>query len=68
MSKPFGIRITLPKTSTLRFNHLLGEDWESFRWFENKQARDAAYNDMLSQPGNYRDGDTISQCLEKVEK
>lgn len=68
MSKRFGIRITLPSNSTLQFNHLLGKDWETFRWYSSENERDDAFLDMQSQPSNYRKGDIISQCLEKVEK
>lgn len=67
MKKQFGIRITLPKSSAMRFDHLLGKDWESFRWYDNAEQRDHAFEDMMSQPRNYRDSDTISQRLEKVE-
>lgn len=68
MSKRFGIRITLPKDSTLQMSHLLGTAWESFRWFNNQSDRDDAFEQMRQQPANYRDSDMISQCLEKVEQ
>ncbi|MGF1642072.1 MAG: hypothetical protein ACFCUJ_00400 [Thiotrichales bacterium] len=66
-SQRFGIRITLPPTSTLLKEHLLGPNWESFRWFETREARDRAYEEMRQQPYNYRKGDTIQQILNKVE-
>lgn len=66
--KQFGIRITLPEESTMAKNHLLGEDWESYRWYSTAQARDLAYQDMMSQPSNYREGDTIQQVLHKIER
>ena len=49
-------------------DHLLGKDWESFRWYNSEEARDRAYADMMRQPYNYRQGDTIQQVLEKVER
>ncbi len=68
MEKKYGIRITLPESSTLLKNHLLGENWEYFRWYSTPEERDAAYEDMLQQPANYRQGDTIQQILNKVER
>ena len=65
--KRYGIRVTLPEGDTLRASHLLGEDWESFRWFATGEARDRAFEDMRRQMPNYRKGDVITQRLEKVE-
>ena len=66
--KKFGIRITLPPGNPLRAPHLLGADWESYRWFDTKAERDAAYAGMLQPLQYYRAGDTASQVLEKVER
>ena len=66
--KKFGIRVTIPESSTMAKPHLLGENWESFRWYETEAERDQAYQEMASQPFNYRTGDTIQQILEKVER
>lgn len=66
--KRYGIRITLPDGDTMRAAHLLGEDWESFRWYETARERDAAYQDMLRNLSNYRKGDIVTQVLEKVER
>ncbi len=68
MMKKYGIRITLPENSTLLKSHLLGENWEYFRWYNTPEERDAAFEDMQRQPGNYRKGDTIQQILNKVER
>lgn len=65
--KRYGIRITLPEGDPLRAPHLLGEDWEQFRWYDSAEARDRAYEDMLRQLPWYRQGDVISQVLGKVE-
>jgi len=65
--KRYGIRITLPEGSTLSAPHLLGPDWESFRWFENEEARERALTDMARELGNYRKGDRVAQVLERVE-
>lgn len=66
--KRFGIRVTLPPGDPMRAAHLLGENWESFRWFETAAQRDAALEDMRRQLPNYRKGDTISQVLEKIDR
>ncbi len=64
----YGIRITIPSNSTMTKAHLLGKDWESFRWYSSEEARDRAFEQMQEQPYNYRKGDTIQQILEKVER
>ena len=66
--KRYGIRMTLPEDDTMRAAHLLGEDWESFRWYATAQERDAAFGDMLRNLPNYRRGDIVTQVLEKVER
>ncbi len=64
----YGIRVTLPPDSTLLAPHLLGPNWESFRWFETREARDRAFEEMRRQPSNYRKGDTVQQILSKVDR
>ncbi len=64
----YGIRITIPASSTMSKAHLLGKDWASYRWYSSEEARDRAFEEMRSQPYNYRQGDTIQQILEKVER
>ncbi|MGA7800668.1 MAG: hypothetical protein WCC36_07630 [Gammaproteobacteria bacterium] len=66
--KSYGIRITLPEGDPLRAAHLLGPDWEGFRWYETAGERNAAYEDMLRELPIYRSGDVISQILQKVER
>lgn len=66
--KQYGIRVTLPKTDPMRNERLLGPDWESFRWFDSTAERDDAFEDMSCHLPNYRQGDNLSQVLEKVER
>ena len=66
--KQYGIRITLPEASTMTMAHLLGKNWEAFRWFDTPEERDRNYREMQRQPRNYRIGDNIQQILEKVER
>ncbi len=66
MNKPYGIRITLPPDDSMSLGHLLGKNWESFRWFENQALRDRIFDQMKSQPGNYREGDRVTIELGKI--
>ena len=66
--KRYGIRINLPEESTLRAPHLLGPDWETFRWFDSEAARERALADMARDLPNYRRGDRVAQVLERVER
>ncbi|MGV6818575.1 MAG: hypothetical protein ACWA44_15075 [Thiotrichales bacterium] len=65
--KKFGIRVSLPESSTLNKSHLFDANWEAFRWYDTAEARDEAFEAMQSQPSNYRKGDIIQQVLTKVE-
>ena len=68
MKKKYGIRITLPEGDPMRAPHLLGPDWESFRWFATREERDRAFEEMQEHLEYYRNGDEPSQVLEKVER
>jgi len=48
--------------------HLLGSDFEAFRWYETREARDDAFEAMQHSPGYYRRGDAPSQVLSKVDR
>lgn len=52
----------------MRAAHLLGENWETFRWFETPEARDNVFVDMQSQLVYNRRGDTPTQILEKLDQ
>ena len=65
--KRYGIRVTLPAGDTMSAPHLLGDSFESYRWFDPAIARDEAYEIMARQLPNYRKGDVVTQQLEKVE-
>ncbi len=66
--KPFGIRVTMPPTDPMRAAHLLGEDWEVFRWFDTEEARDDAFKEMSRRVLYNRNGDYPSQILTKLER
>ena len=48
--------------------HLLGPDFEAFRWYDSREARDEAYDAMQHDPGYYRSGDTPTQVLSKIHR
>jgi hypothetical protein len=66
--KRFGIRITLPPGSTLAAPHLLGPDWEAFRWYASEAERERAFAAIARDLPNYRVGDHPAQRLERVER
>lgn len=66
--KKFGIRVSLPNGDTMAASHLLGDSWETFRWFQTAEKRDEAYLEMERQPPYYRRGDAPTVVLEKIDK
>lgn len=68
MSKQYGIRITLPEGDPMGAAHLLGPDWESFRWYDDEFERDFAFDEMQEKMVYYREGDYPSRVLNKVER
>lgn len=66
--KHYGIKITLPPGDTLTASHLLGNNWESYRWYDNEADRDRAYEQMLDRPPYYRRDEDASQVITKVER
>lgn len=63
----YGIRITLPPGDTMAAAHLLGPDFEAFRWYESREERDEALDAMQRHPDYYRSGDTPTQVLSKID-
>ena len=63
----YGIRITLPPGDVMSAHHLLGPDFEAFRWYDSREARDEAWDAMQHHPGYYRSGDTPTQVLSKID-
>ncbi len=66
--KKYGIRVTLPTGDSMSAPHLLGNGWESFRWYATEEERDYALAEMSRQLPNYRRTDQITQVLERVER
>ncbi|MBF2760342.1 MAG: hypothetical protein ISN28_08720 [Ectothiorhodospiraceae bacterium AqS1] len=65
--KKYGIRITLPPGDVMSAPHLLGPDFEAFRWYESRIERDEAYRSMQNPPDYYRIGDSPTQVLSKID-
>ncbi len=65
--KKYGIKVRMPSGDTMAAAHLLGENWESCRWFSDEQKRNEALAEMERQPPYYRKGDVPTVVLEKVE-
>ena len=66
--KKYGIRMTLPEGDPMRLPHLLGENWETFRWYESEQERDSVLADMQAKHPYYRTGDFASLVYYKAER
>lgn len=65
-TRPFGIRVTLPATDTLR--KVLGDNWERLHWYASEQDRDEAFEKMATRHGYYRTTDSPTQILEKIRR
>lgn len=66
--KRYGIKITLPPGDTMLAAHLLGDNWESHRWYDTAAERDRAYEQMLERPPYYRRDEDPTQVVTKVER
>lgn len=66
--KHFGIRCTLPADDPMSLPHLLGPDWESYRWFDTVEERDAFFADYTREHVYSRRGDLPSVIYTKVER
>ncbi len=64
----YGVKVTMPGGDTMAAPHLLGDDWQTVRWFDSEEERDEAMADMERQPPYYRRGDSPTVRLEKVEQ
>jgi hypothetical protein len=62
----FGIRVTLPATDT--FRTVIGDEWERCHWYPTAAERDRAYESMARRHGYYRNTDSPTQVLEKVDR
>ncbi len=61
----FGVRMHLPENDPMRA--VLGDDWETVRWFASRSERDAAFDDMRRQHEYSRSGDQPTMLYEKID-
>ncbi|BAW80352.1 hypothetical conserved protein [Candidatus Nitrosoglobus terrae] len=66
--KQFGIYITLQANDTMRAPHLLGDGWDSYRWYQTAEARDKAFEHMQWKLPYYQRGDNPNYILTKINK
>ena len=66
VERRFGIRVRLPAGDTLA--SIIGDDWERLHWYPTRDERDRAFERMATRHGYYRDTDTPTQVLEKLER
>ena len=62
----YGVRMTLPPEDPMRL--VLGDDWETVRWYATPAERDAALEDMRSEHLFSRVGDRPTLIYETVER
>ncbi len=66
--KRFGIRCTLPPDDPMSAPHLLGPDWEAFRWYATEQERDEAIQEFSREHLYSRKGDRPSVIYAKTSR
>ena len=66
--KRYGIRCTLPPDDPMSAAHLLGPDWEAFRWYESEHERDEAIEEFAREHLYSRRGDKPSVIYAKVSR
>lgn len=66
--KRYGIRCTLPSDDPMSAPHLLGPDWESFRWYDSEQERDEAMEEFSREHLYSRKGDKPSVIYTKINR
>ncbi len=66
--KPYGIRCSLPSDDPMSAPHLLGPDWEAYRWYQTEQQRDADYEDYSREHIYSRRGDQPSVIYTKISR
>ncbi|HEV2213212.1 MAG TPA: hypothetical protein VGS99_07675 [Gammaproteobacteria bacterium] len=66
--KRYGIRCTLPPDDPMSAPHLLGPDWEAYRWYDSEQERDEAVEAFSKEHLYSRRGDRPSVIYAKVSR
>ena len=63
----WGIGVRLPPGDPMAMPHLLGDGWQSVRWYASAAERDAALAHMRDQPPWYRKGDAPTVVIERID-
>lgn len=66
--KRFGIRCSLAADDPMAAPHLLGPDWEAYRWYDTRQQRDEDFETYSSEHMYSRRGDKPSVVYTKVNR
>jgi len=64
--KRYGIRVRMTRSDPLR--NLLGDDWETFHWFNDAKQRDHEIREMSKRHVYSRIGDRPSLIFEAIER
>jgi hypothetical protein len=64
-TRPFGIRVRLPKGDP--FRNLLGDDWQREHWFATRPERERALEEMSSRYVYFRPGDEPTLDFERLD-
>lgn len=67
-AKNYGIRCTLRPGDPMSAPHLLGPDWEAFRWYDTEEERDAAIEEFSREHIYSRRGDKPSVIYTKIDR
>jgi hypothetical protein len=66
--KHYGIRCSLAADDPMSATHLLGPDWEAYRWYDTEQQRDADYEEYSREHIYSRRGDKPSVIYTKISR
>jgi hypothetical protein len=66
--KHFGIRCRLSPDDPMSAAHLLGPDWEAYRWYDTEQQRDGDYEEYSREHIYSRRGDRPSVIYTKITR
>lgn len=67
-TKHFGVRCTLPADDPFAAPHLVGPNWEAFRWFDTQGERDLFLADYAREHIYSRPGDKPAMVYTKVDR
>ncbi len=65
--KRYGIRIRMSDMHPLALPHLLGDAWETTKWFDSEAERDRIYAALCRRIPYYRRGDEPARQVDKIE-